>query len=290
MTGRTGTARWPGLAFGRRDAAGRQTLALWLTIPPLVFLLVLFAYPVFRLMTLSVEGGTFAHYEKALFDGLYVRVFLETFEIAALVTFFSILLGYPVAHFLANARQPWVTIGLVCIMLPFWTSLLVRTYAWMVLLGRNGVINRSLLDLGVISEPLVLLHNQTGVLIGMVHVLMPYLVFPLYAVMRRVDRNLLSAAEGLGAPGWQVFLRIYFPLTLPGLVAGSALVFILSLGFFITPALLGGGRVMMIAVMIEQQIREFLNWGFAAALCAVLLAATLGVGAMIGRATRGKGT
>jgi putative spermidine/putrescine transport system permease protein len=270
---------------GRR---GGDRLVLWLTLPPLLFLLVLFAYPVARLMLLSVEGGTFEYYERALFDGLYIRVFAETFRIAALVTIFSILLGYPVAHFLANARQPWLTLGLICVLLPFWTSLLVRTYSWMVILGRNGVINNTLIEVGLITEPLALLHNETGVLIGMVHVLMPYLVFPLYAVMCRVDRDLLSAAEGLGAPGWQIFLRVYFPLTLPGLLAGAALVFIISIGFFITPALLGGGRVMMIAVLIEQHVRETLNWGFAAALCAVLLVSTLAVGAAVKRATREK--
>jgi ABC-type spermidine/putrescine transport system permease subunit I len=261
-------------------------MVLWLMQPPLLFLLVLFAYPVARLMLLSIEGGTFDHYERALFDDLYIRVFADTFRIAGLVTILSILLGYPVAYFLVNARQPWLTIGLICVMLPFWTSLLVRTYAWMVLLGRNGVVNRTLLEAGLIGEPLVLLYNQTGVLIGMVHVLMPYLVFPLYAVMRRVDRDLLAAAAGLGAPGWQIFLRIYFPLTLPGLLAGAALVFIISIGFFITPALLGGGRVMMIAVLIEQQVRELLNWGFAAALSAVLLVSTLAVGTAVKRATR----
>jgi putative spermidine/putrescine transport system permease protein len=270
---------------GRR---GGDRLVLWLTLPPLLFLLVLFAYPVARLMLLSVEGGTFEYYERALFDGLYIRVFAETFRIAALVTIFSILLGYPVAHFLANARQPWLNLGLICVLLPFWTSLLVRTYSWMVILGRNGVINNTLIEVGLITEPLALLHNETGVLIGMVHVLMPYLVFPLYAVMCRVDRDLLSAAEGLGAPGWQIFLRVYFPLTLPGLLAGAALVFIISIGFFITPALLGGGRVMMIAVLIEQHVRETLNWGFAAALCAVLLVSTLAVGAAVKRATREK--
>lgn len=261
-------------------------LAVLAMVPPLLFLLVLFVYPVAKLLLLSVEHGSFEHYHRALFDGLYVQVFVRTFRIAALVTLFSILLGYPIAHFLANARQPWLIIGLICVMLPFWTSLLVRTYAWMVILGRNGVINHSLLGAGIISEPLDLLHNETGVLIGMVHVLMPYLVFPLYAVMRRVDRELLTAAEGLGAPGWQVFLKVYLPLTLPGLIAGAALVFIISIGFFITPALLGGGRVMMIAVLIEEQIRQFLNWGFAAALCAVLLVSTLVVSAAINRSTR----
>lgn len=252
-----------------------HSLAVGFTLPALLFLVVLFLWPVLRLMSLSVEGGTLAPYEKALTDGLYVQVLLNTALVAAYVSAICLVLGYPVAYFLASSREPWTTIGIVFVLLPFWTSILVRTYAWMVLLGRNGVINRFLLETGMIAAPLPLLNNQTGVLIGMVHVLLPYMVFPLYAVMRRVDPGLLSAAEGLGAPGWQIFRRIYLPLTLPGVLAGVTLVFILSIGFFITPALLGGGRVIMIANLIESQVRQFLAWDFAAALSVVLLAMTL---------------
>ena len=142
------------------------------------------------------------------------------------------------------------------------------------------------LDSGLIDAPLPLLNNTAGVLIGMTHVLLPYMIFPLYAVMKRMDRGLLAAAEGMGASGWQVFRRIYFPLTLPGVLAGVTLVYVLSIGFFITPALLGGGKVTMVAVLIEQQVRTFLNWGFAAALSAVLLTATLLVYLVLRRALR----
>lgn len=242
---------------------------------PLLFLLVFFLYPVFRLMLLSVEGGTTAHFEKALTDGLYVAVLLRTLEIAAYVTVICLVLGYPFAYFLATATPFWAAIGFVFLLLPFWTSILVRTYAWMVILGRNGIINRFLLETGIVSDPVPMLNNLAGVLVGMVHVLLPYAVFPLYSAMRRVDPGLLLAAEGLGASGWQVFRRVFFPLTLPGVLAGSSLVFILSAGFFITPALLGGGRVIMVAVLIEKQVRELLNWGFAAALSIVLLGAVL---------------
>jgi ABC-type spermidine/putrescine transport system permease subunit I len=253
---------------------------------PLAFLLLLFVVPVARLMLLSFDGGTLAHYEKALTEGLYVRVLLGTFEIGLYVSAACLVLGYPVAHFLATAPRRWATIGFVFLLLPFWTSLLVRTYAWMVLLGRNGVINRFLLASGVITEPLPLLYNTAGVLIGMVHVLLPFMVFPIYSIMRRVDRGLFLAAEGLGASPWKIFQRIYLPLTLPGVLAGTTLVFILSIGFYITPALLGGGRVLMIAVLIEKQVREFLNWGFAAALSVVLLTAALLVHAAFRRLMR----
>jgi ABC-type spermidine/putrescine transport system permease subunit I len=250
-------------------------LPLILTIPALLFLLLLFAWPVLKLMSLSVEGGTLAPYEKALTDGLYVQVLINTAIVAAYCSAICLILGYPVAYLLANAREPWATVGIAFVLLPFWTSILVRTYAWMVLLGRNGVINRFLIETGIVATPLPLLNNMTGVLIGMVHVLLPYMIFPLYAVMRRVDPGLLSAAEGLGAPGWQIFRRVYLPLTLPGVLAGVTLVYILSIGFFITPALLGGGKVIMIAVLIESQVRQFLAWDFAAALSVVLLATTL---------------
>jgi ABC-type spermidine/putrescine transport system permease subunit I len=242
---------------------------------PLVFLGLLFVLPVGRLLLLSVEGGTLAHFEKALSGELYVRVFYETFKIATIVTVISLLLAYPVAYFLATASPRWTLVGLVFLMLPFWTSILVRTYAWMILLGRNGVLNQILIALGLASDPVTLLYNITGVLIGMVHVLLPYMVFPIYSAMLRVDRDLLLAAEGLGATGGRVFWRVFLPLTMPGVMAGTALVFILSLGFYITPALLGGGRVIMIAVLIEQQVRQFLEWGFASALSVLLLLAAV---------------
>jgi putative spermidine/putrescine transport system permease protein len=252
-------------------------------VVPVAFLLLLFLLPVLRFLLFSVEGGSLAHFEKALTDGLHMTVFAETLKIAAIVTLFCLLLGYPLAYWLATTAAFWRSVGFAFLLLPFWISVLVRTYAWMILLGRNGVVNRNLMALGVIDAPLPLLHNTTGVVIGMVHVLLPYMVFPLYAVMRRMDPALLSAAEGLGAPGWQVMRRIYFPLTLPGVLSGATLVFVISLGFFITPALLGGGRVLMIGVLIERQIRQYLDWGLAAALAILVLAVALTIYAVLRR-------
>jgi ABC-type spermidine/putrescine transport system permease subunit I len=237
----------------------------------------------------SLAGGTLDWYAKALGEGLYLQVFWNTFEIALLVTLFSLLLGYPLGYLIATTTPFWATVGFVLVLLPLWTSILVRTYAWMVLLGRNGVFNRWLIDAGVIHDPLPLLNNLTGVLIGMVHVLLPYVVLPVYGAVKRLDPALIAAAEGLGASSWRTFWRIVLPLTLNGVFAGGVLVFVLSLGFFITPALLGGGRVMMVAVLIEQQVRETLNWPFAAALSAVLLAATLVVYAAAQRFMRPAG-
>jgi ABC-type spermidine/putrescine transport system permease subunit I len=253
-------------------------------LPALVLLGVFFLWPVVRMLGFSLEGGTLEWYGKALGEGLYLQVFWNTFEIALLVTAVCLLLGYPLGFLIATTTPGWATLGFIFVLLPLWTSVLVRTYAWMVLLGRNGVFNRLLLDAGIISTPLPLLHNFTGVLIGMVHVLLPYMVLPIYGAVKRLDPAIVAAAEGLGASSWRIFWRIYLPLTLNGVFAGCVIVFVLSLGFFITPALLGGGRVIMIAVLIEQQVREALNWPFAAALSAVLLAATL---AVYGLAQRG---
>lgn len=254
---------------------GRHAGPLGFGILPIVGLVVLFLYPVGRFLLLSVEGGAFDHYERAILDGLYAGVLLDTLRIALVVTAVCLLLGYPVAYFMASAPRPWVTVSLIFLILPFWTSVLIRTYAWSIILGRNGVVNRFLTSTGLIDQPLPLLNNELGVVIGMVHVLLPYMVFPIYSIMSRIDFNLVYASQGLGASGWQTFTRVYLPLSVPGILAGTTLVFVLALGFFITPAILGGGRVTMIAVLIEQQVRELSNWGFAAALSAVLLVAAL---------------
>lgn len=249
----------------------------WPALPALILLFLFFLFPVVRMLGFSVEAGTLDWYAKALGEGLYLQVFWNTFQIALLVTAICLLLGYPLGFLIATTTPGWATLGFIFVLLPLWTSVLVRTYAWMVLLGRNGVFNRWLIEAGIISDPLPLLHNFNGVLIGMVHVLLPYMVLPVYGAVRRLDPALVAAAEGLGASNWRIFWRIYLPLTLPGIFAGAVIVFVLSLGFYITPALLGGGKVMMVAVMIEQEVRQTLNWPFAAALSAVLLALTLGV-------------
>ena len=160
---------------------------------------------------------------------------------------------------------------MIFVLVPFWTSVLVRTYAWLVLLQRKGIINETLLRLGIIQEPLQLAHNLTGSIIGMVHIMLPFLILPLYATMRGIDTDLVRAAVGLGASPRSAFWHVFFPMSLPGLSAGIVLVFILSLGFYVTPALLGGGRVQMLAQRIESTITVYSNWGAASALGVVLL-------------------
>jgi ABC-type spermidine/putrescine transport system permease subunit I len=164
---------------------------------------------------------------------------------------------------------------LIAVLLPFWSSLLVRTFAWQVLLRDTGVINRFLLDLGVINEPLALIRTTGGVIIGMSHILLPFMVLPIYAVMRRIDPEFGRAAANLGASPFASFIRIFVPLSLPGVLAGCLLVFILALGFYITPALLGGLRDQMISQLIVQQIQQRLDWGFGTAMSVLLVVITL---------------
>lgn len=269
-----------------RAALHRHLPPMLMGLPGLILLAALFAYPVLRLFALSLDDGAFGPYREIIEDDFYAFILQGTFRIGLYVTVFSILLGYPLAFVMATAPRLMALVTLACVLLPFWTSILVRTYAWMVILGRQGIVNSTLLKLGLIEQPLQLLHNEMAVVIGMVHVLMPFFVLPVYAVMRRIDPSLLQAAEGLGAGWWASFRHIYLPLTLPGVAAGASLVFILAIGFFITPAMLGGGRVMMMAVLIEQEVRRFLNWELAGALSVVLLAATLIVHALLSRLGR----
>jgi putative spermidine/putrescine transport system permease protein len=258
--------------------AGRARIAsgtLALTLPALILLLLLFVLPLGRLFALSFAGGSLEWYAKALTGGLYTTILLRTFEIAAIVTVCCLVIGYPVAFLLATTTPAWRAIGFAFVMLPLWTSVLVRTYAWMVLLGRNGIINRLLIDTGLMDQPLPMLNSKMAVVLGMVHVMLPFMILPIYSAVTRIDPDLAKAARGLGASTLRVVTTIYLPLTLRGILAGVTLVFVVSLGFYITPALLGGGKVLMFAMVIEQQVREFLAWNFASALSVILLAVTL---------------
>ena len=204
---------------------------------------------------------------------IYVPLLLRTLLVSGAVTLLCFLLGYPIAHLIANAppkRARWL---LLLVLVPFWTSLLVRTSAWIVLLQTHGVLNGLLVALGVVSEDgrIAMVYNMTGTLVAMTHVLLPFMVLPLYSVMKGIPRRYLRAAASLGANGWQAFSRVYWPLTLPGTAAGALLVFILSIGYYITPALVGGSSGQLISNLIAFHMQTSLNWGLAAALGGVLL-------------------
>jgi ABC-type spermidine/putrescine transport system permease subunit I len=212
-----------------------------------------------------------------------LRSMLATGEIALATTLASLALGYPLAYALVRARGLVFRTILACVLLPYFTSVIVRTYAWMVLLGRAGVANQMLQALGITEDPVQLLYNRGAVIIGMTYVLLPYMVLTLFSAMRNVDRRLLQAAAGMGASGLRIFLRVFLPLTLHGVIAGALLVFILSIGFFITPALMGGPADLMVGMLIERQIELADNWPVAAIMSLLLLAVTLLVYALYSR-------
>jgi ABC-type spermidine/putrescine transport system permease subunit I len=272
------------LSRGRR---AEQALFAGLTVPATLVLLVVVFLPVFWLSALSFldrAGEPSLENYRRLGGDIYVDAFLVTLEISAAVTAICVALGYPLAYWLARQRQRVANLLLICVLLPFWTAVLVRTYAWLVLLQRRGLVNSTLISLGIIDQPLQLAFNLQASIIGMVHVMLPFLVLPLYASMKAIDGDLVRAAIGLGSSPTGAFWRVFVPMSLPGLFAGIVLVFVLSLGFYVTPALLGGGRVQMIAQRIESTITIFSNWGAASALGVVLLAMALGLVVLLNRA------
>ncbi|MBM4028064.1 MAG: ABC transporter permease [Planctomycetes bacterium] len=273
-----------GTTHVRRVPWRRHLGPVALTAAPIGLLFLFLYYPIARLVLASLSGGSLQHFQRVL-DPLYLQVFSQTLIISLYVTACCLVLGYPVAHFLCAAPSRWASVGFIFVLLPLWTSVLVRTYAWIILLGRNGVINRALLTLGIVDSPVPFLYNVPGVVIGMIHVLLPLMVLPLYAVMRRIDPDLLKAAAILGASPLGVFAYVYLPLSLPGVLAGFTLVFILSAGFYITPAIMGGGRVLNVAMILEQQSR--LDLPFAAALAICLLVITLFIYGVSSRLLRG---
>jgi len=208
-------------------------------------------------------------------EAIYLDVFGRTFQISILVTVFCLLLGFPVAYLLAVLPPRLGNPLMILVLLPFWTSLLVRTTAWVVLLQSKGIVNDSLMALGILQEPAQLIYNRIGVYVAMTHVLLPFMILPLYGVMRGISPSYLRAAKSLGAPPTTAFVRVYLPQCLPGIGAGCLLVFILALGYYITPALVGGAGDQMIAYFIAFYTTATINWGLASALGAVLLAATL---------------
>ena len=262
-----------------RAAERRENLTIFaLSLPALIAVLVVIVIPVGWLFSLSFLDGSgqlsLVNYQKMIEYKSYARVFKTTFNVSILTTLLCILIGYPLAYFLSQIPRRYVGFFILTVLLPFWTSLLVRTYAWLVMLQRNGLINNFAIDLGLWETPLKLAHNLNGTLIGMVHIMLPFLILPLYAAMRRIDPHALQAAANLGATPVQAFWQIFVPLSLPGVVAGSLIVFVLCLGFYVTPAVLGGGRVILVSMQITAILEDQFNWGAASALGVVLLVLT----------------
>ena len=259
---------------------GQMGLQLTLVLlAPLVLLLAwAFFLPIGRLLLTSVTDPvpSLGNYRRLVSEPLYLQVFVRTLLIALGSTGAALLLGYPVAALMARPGRVWPKLAAACVFVPLWTSALVRSYAWIALIGRRGVINNALMDTGVIAQPLPMLYTGGAVLVGMTHILLPFMVLPIFSALRSLPVDLPRAAANLGAGQVRTFLTVILPLSLPGVFAGCLLVFVMALGFYITPALLGGPRTLMIATLISQQATEVLDWPFAGAISTVLLVISIG--------------
>jgi len=250
------------------------TTRYWLLIAPaLAMMVVFYLYPVGRVLWMSVAEPSpgIDNYALLATSASIQRMLMTTARIGVLTTVITLILAYIVSYALVHASpstQRWMFLG---VLIPLWISVLVRAFAWFVLLRREGLINTALLSTGLVDTPLNLIWNETGVMIGMVHYMLPLGILPIYANMRDIDQRCIAAARGLGATPFEAFRKVFLPLSLPGVVGASILVFIFSLGFFVTPALLGGGKTLMIAEYIKVQILEVVRWGVGTMLAATLL-------------------
>lgn len=260
------------------SAAGRPGAGWWwLILPAFLLLVVFYIAPIVQVLAISVtepEPG-FGNYERLFTSGAVQRVILTTLRICIITTALALLLGYAIAYAitLASPRaQGW---WILAVLVPLWISVLVRAFAWVTLLRRQGLVNNTLMEAGLIREPLPLVWNEFGIIVGMVHYMVPFAVLPMLASMKEIDPRLLAAARGLGASRGAVFRRVFLPLSLPGVIAAAVLVFIFSLGFYITPAILGGGKTLMVAEWIGLQILDLIRWGLGTMMATMLVVAIL---------------
>jgi len=264
----------------------RRALASWLLVLPLLLPLVaLFLLPLARILWISVTDPQpgLGNYQRLLQSEPLQRVLFSTAEICVVTTALSLLLGYLIAYVMTQSgprQRLWIT-GFVLV--PFWISVLARAFSWVTLLRAEGIINSALMHWGLISEPLPLLRNEFAVILGMVHYMVPYAVLPLYSNMRGINRRLTDASRSLGASPFTAFRTVFLPLSAPGIAASGVLVFIFSMGFFVTPAILGGGRVVMIAEYVSIQIMQTVRWGIGTMMASVLLIATAALLALMSR-------
>ena len=286
----TVTIATPEPAVRAASSAPRDRTFL-LILPALAVLVCMFLVPLalFFVRSFTEFDGTTAQFidqgGDLLLSQAYLTALGTTNWISLIVTVVTLLIGYPIAYYLTTATGVGVTIVVLSIVLPYFTSIIVRTFSWMVLLGEHGIVNNVLLSAGLISAPLSLMYNRLGVLVGMSYVLLPYMVLTLYAAMRAIEPSLLRAAAGLGASGFYTFRRVYFPLSLHGVLSGALIVYILSIGFFITPALMGGQHDILIAMLIDRALEVAVDWPSAALMSLTLLVVTLTLYAVYYRVT-----
>lgn len=260
----------------------RRGSGLGMALPAMLLLLAFFVIPVAGLLSRSVtEPQPGLHnYETLLGSVTYLRIFLNTFTVSGVVTLITALIAFPVAWALAIMPQRIASLVFAVILLSMWTNLLARTYAWMVLLQQTGLVNRILMGIGITDQPMQLTNNLVGVTIGMVYIMLPFMILPLYGVIKKIDPTILQAAALCGATKAQALRRVLLPLAAPGIASGALMVFVMSLGYFVTPALLGGTSNMMVAELIVQQVQSLVNWGMGGAAAFVLLVITLAIYAL----------
>ena len=242
-------------------------------VPLFGLIIALYVWPVMNILWLGVSDPELGiqNYKLLFTKSSLVKILWTTIRVCLITTLFSVVIGYLIAYamvHLVGRERNWM---LTLVLISFWVSVLVRAFSWLTLLGRNGLVNAVLVGSGLVEEPISMIRNEFGVLIGMVHYMIPYAVLPLLANMQGIDHRVMDASCSLGAGPLLTFVRIYLPLTKPGVIASSLLVFIISLGFYVTPALLGGGRVLMVAEYVSVQILVTVQWGVAAMLATLLL-------------------
>ena len=255
-----------------------------MVLPTLAWLSLFFAVPLLIVVVVSfasrsaygqvIFNFSFANYIR-ITESLYLSIFAQTFLVAIITTFFTIVMAYPLAYYIASLPKKWQQAGLILVMVPFWINFLIRSYAWVIILRSQGVLNTILMKLGLITIPLQFLYNDTAVLIGMVYSLLPFMVLPIYVSIEQLDRRLLEAASDLGASPFTAFRKITLPLTMPGVAAGTILVFISSLGMFIVPDVMGGAKSALIGNVIQNQFLSARDWPFGSALSIVLAVMSL---------------
>lgn len=250
-----------------------------MVVPTVLWLSFFFVVPLLIVVAVSFASRT--PYGQVIFDWtlgnyarftetLYLSIFLDTLIVALITTVLTILLGYPLAYFIAQLPQKWQQPGLILVMIPFWINFLIRSYAWVIILRTQGVLNTILLKFGLIEQPLQMLYNEVAVMLGMVYALLPFMVLPIYVSIEQLDHRLLEAASDLGASPFTAFRKITLPLTMPGIAAGTILVFISSLGMFVVPDVMGGAKSALIGNLIQNQFLSARDWPFGGALSIVL--------------------
>jgi len=261
--------------------------AWWLLTPTVLLYMATFLLPLVMLTVLSFAkfefsittiGFHFDNYIKIFTDGITLKIFFQTVRLSIVITFCCLILGYPVALLMRSCSPKMKMVLLFCVVSPLLTSIIVRNVAWLLILGRSGIINDMLIEWGFISKPLPLMYNSFGVVLAVVHVYLSFMVLPLFGALNSINSSIEEAASSLGASTWRVFVSITLPLSLPGVMAGCTLVFILSMGVYLTPVIMGGNFVLTLPMLITSAVREQYNWPIASAMAVMLL---LSIGFML---------